>query len=208
MFKSITFALLSLVALTATAAEPSCPENAAELPPLFEVRATDNSAQTPAVDATKDGRELNRLSRGLSSRGFLLGLTDATFGTRVLTGKNGCGQRLVVLEIVLTKQTVYVSSNVAPDSCTFRETVEHELHHVELNRKILSTVRTEMSKAFDASRFNDPRALADAVVAELRPKTEARLRAMGSLHYDFDHEDMKAPRSVACRQELAYYSAN
>jgi hypothetical protein len=184
-------------------AEEACDAAAPAL--SFEVRAVDSKEVVVETDASS--REMNRRSRKASWGGKLLGQTDAAFGARVVTEERSCGRKAVVLEAHLVKQTVHVASDLPKDSCTYRETYEHELEHVAINRQQLLAIQGEFAARVDAARFSSAEDLAKTVTAKVLPALYDRFRDTARLHAQYDDDDKHAPRTAECMRDLAQRTA-
>jgi hypothetical protein len=194
-----TYLLSAFALLAPTLAQAQSCDPAASLLG-FEIRAVDT--RDVVVNTSYSMRELDRRSHKLGG-GKLLGQTDAQFGARLISEDVGCGRKVVVLELQLVKQTVHVASDLPRDSCTFIQTQEHEMEHVEINRRVLADVQREFSNRMDATRFATDAELKVAVMSEVVPGVYKRFTESGRLHSLFDEKDHNADRSQECRRDLA-----
>lgn len=189
-----------------------------EMKPQFAVSLRESGFQ---IDNTVPSRVLNMRGAHNYAGDLMLGMTALQARTEVTidgpaladqaSGRECIAPRVSV-DLIFPRMSVFVAREFAPNSCSYRTVLEHEMRHVQLYREQFPAIEQRVRRKL-AARFGDRplyaahgkglAALEAEVDTWLRPFIKAEIASMELAQANMDTFDESFRLSSSCLGELA-----
>lgn len=164
--------------------------------------------------------ELSTTPRRRGERTYTLGLTEMRTGTSVdvrsTTMKNpseglACTRPHLVVTLSLAPHTVSVAREFPEGGCAYRHIVEHEMRHVEVNRRTLEDTATRLRQGLLESfgnkvYYGTPAELRQRLTQHIRdewmPWIKEQMQRTQQLHREIDTPEEFARNHTVCDGEI------
>jgi hypothetical protein len=169
------------------------------------------------TDRTRSWRELTQMSGDATPTLRALGLTTAEIGHQASVETSGiedqrdgrvCVRPAIRVDLSATPMTVYISHEIAGDSCRDAAALEHELKHVSVYRDALLLIADDVRKLLESeyanrvlyyrSRAEAQRETQSALGAKLGPLLAGNARRIKERQRAIDSPEEYASVSAAC----------
>lgn len=172
------------------------------------------------VDNTLSWRSLNQLKRVAVRNGLVLGLTRAESRVAIKVdgvlldesgGPNECVMPQIDVTLYYPPIVIYVGSEFAPDTCSYREILAHEMRHLntylDFLPKVEERIRTRLAKRFSGkplyARRGQARSLLQAEIdGNWMPYIKAEMMRVERVQAAIDSPLEYARLSKVCQGEV------
>ncbi len=218
-FSPLRLALLALAAAGFVACAPPSARNCAQALPAPRV-LVQAEVDAPRIVQREASRELGRMLGARAGKGRALGLTEATPTYSVQVEVNSqahseggvCAVPEVTVKLRYKDVRIGIARELAPGSCRYRETLEHEARHVSAYRQhavfVQERLQQDLSAALSrqgARLYPDEAAaqehLSEEVVPRVARLTSKLMSAVSKAHRAIDTVEEYERLAEVCEHE-------